>query len=244
MARPSNSILQWAVQDITLPNLGSLNKKVPINDLQQKGWDMGQKPTADEFNYILNNFSNWITYLDEKTGGTSPTDFAIDSVPNTQAKRDGTGSSCFKQIKGEDITNTTRLDLYTKYQTKPALGIYSNNQLLGQFVASGLDATGSIRYGLQANTAGNHYGTNNGLNVGDCYGNADTSTQWKNKLTLSFNGAVSGQAQFDGNEGSINVTLNDSSNKIGAFNNLIWSGSATTKSFTIQELPEWANVLD
>ena len=75
MARPSNSILQWAVQDITLPNLGSLNKKVPINDLQQKGWDMGQKPAADEFNYILNNFSDWITYLDEKTGGTTPSDF-------------------------------------------------------------------------------------------------------------------------------------------------------------------------
>lgn len=53
----------WAGADVNLPNLAGPNKVKPISDLILKGWDFKQKPAADEFNYILNNYAQWIEYL-------------------------------------------------------------------------------------------------------------------------------------------------------------------------------------
>ena len=55
MARPTEEVVLWAAQDVTLPALEGPNKVLPISDLINKGWDMNQKPAADEFNYLLNN---------------------------------------------------------------------------------------------------------------------------------------------------------------------------------------------
>ena len=60
---PSNPLVMWASSDVTLPNLAGANKVKPIDDLILKGWDFRQKPAADEFNYILNNYAQWIDYL-------------------------------------------------------------------------------------------------------------------------------------------------------------------------------------
>jgi phage-related tail fiber protein len=60
---PSNELLMWAGADVNLPNLAGPNKVKPISDLILKGWDFKQKPAADEFNYILNNYAQWIEYL-------------------------------------------------------------------------------------------------------------------------------------------------------------------------------------
>jgi hypothetical protein len=60
---PSNALVMWASSDVTLPNLASANKVKPIDDLILKGWDFQQKPAADEFNYVLNNYAQWIEYL-------------------------------------------------------------------------------------------------------------------------------------------------------------------------------------
>jgi len=60
---PSNTLVMWASSDVTLPNLAGANKVRPIDDLILKGWDFQQKPAADEFNYVLNNYAQWIEYL-------------------------------------------------------------------------------------------------------------------------------------------------------------------------------------
>lgn len=60
---PSNALVMWASSDVTLPNLAGANKVKPIDDLILKGWDFQQKPAADEFNYVLNNYAQWIEYL-------------------------------------------------------------------------------------------------------------------------------------------------------------------------------------
>ena len=60
---PSNALVMWASSDVTLPNLSGANKVKPIDDLILKGWDFQQKPAADEFNYVLNNYAQWIEYL-------------------------------------------------------------------------------------------------------------------------------------------------------------------------------------
>jgi len=60
---PTNPLIIWASDDVTLPNLAGSNKVKPIDDLISKGWDFSQKPAADEFNYLLNNYGQWIDYL-------------------------------------------------------------------------------------------------------------------------------------------------------------------------------------
>lgn len=63
MAVPTIPIEIWAVDDVILPNTHELNKSRPIDDLWSKGWDLGQKPTAEEFNYVLNMLSAWAKYI-------------------------------------------------------------------------------------------------------------------------------------------------------------------------------------
>lgn len=52
----------WAETDLVLPNSGRQNKVRPIDDLWQKGWDKGQKPDCEAFNYLLNLYGRWIQY--------------------------------------------------------------------------------------------------------------------------------------------------------------------------------------
>ena len=52
----------WAEADLVLPNSGRQNKVRPIDDLWQKGWDKGQKPDCEAFNYLLNLYGKWIQY--------------------------------------------------------------------------------------------------------------------------------------------------------------------------------------
>ena len=61
--QPTNDLLVWANTDVNLPNLAGPNKTEPSADLVAKGCDFKQKPSADEFNYILNNLGEWIEYL-------------------------------------------------------------------------------------------------------------------------------------------------------------------------------------
>lgn len=63
MAKPTSPIVVWARQDVNLPGTGKPNKSKPIDDLLDKGYDKGQKPAAEEFNYILNQSSGWIDWI-------------------------------------------------------------------------------------------------------------------------------------------------------------------------------------
>lgn len=63
MAAPTVPIEIWAYGDIVLPNTHELNKSRPIDDLWNKGWDMGEKPSCEEFNYVLNMVTAWAKYI-------------------------------------------------------------------------------------------------------------------------------------------------------------------------------------
>jgi len=63
MAKPKDPIVVFASQDVNLPGTGRPNKSKPIDDLLAKGYDKGQKPAAEEFNYILNQSSGWIGWI-------------------------------------------------------------------------------------------------------------------------------------------------------------------------------------
>lgn len=66
MAQPTNPLIVWANQDVILPNAQRPNKKLPQPELIETGYDLSQKPAADEFNYILNNYGEYIKYLVEE----------------------------------------------------------------------------------------------------------------------------------------------------------------------------------
>lgn len=63
MAKPKEPIYVWAAADVNLPSTGRPNKSKPIDDLLAKGYDKGQKPAAEEFNYILNMSSAWVAWI-------------------------------------------------------------------------------------------------------------------------------------------------------------------------------------
>lgn len=247
MARPTEEVVLWAAQDVTLPALEGPNKVLPISDLINKGWDMNQKPAADEFNYLLNNYAKWLIYLDEKSGGASPDAPIVDSLPSTTPLRDTDGKGCFKGIKASDTTNANAFNMIDTYNSKTAVSVSVDGNEIGNFVYNGLISSGDGKSGLACNTAGTHYG-----NVeGNVTGNADTAIQWKQPLTLELSGAVRGSGSFDGNEGRVTIFTSDYTGKIGAFNNLVWTGTpVATKSFTRQNLytssgfPQDAGILD
>lgn len=63
MAKPIDPIVVWAAQDVNLPGTGRPNKSKPIDDLLAKGYDKGQKPAAEEFNFVLNQSTGWIHWI-------------------------------------------------------------------------------------------------------------------------------------------------------------------------------------
>ena len=62
MAAPTDSLVIWATDDVVLPVSGQQNKIRPQDSLIETGWDQTQKPSAEEFNYLLNNLAQWIEY--------------------------------------------------------------------------------------------------------------------------------------------------------------------------------------
>ncbi|WWT49269.1 hypothetical protein [Escherichia phage vB_EcoM-LTH01] len=66
MARPTTPIVVFAAQDVNLPGTGRPNKSKPIDDLLAKGYDKGQKPAAEEFNYILHQSGAWLNWIVEE----------------------------------------------------------------------------------------------------------------------------------------------------------------------------------
>lgn len=121
MAAPTIPIEIWAQGDVVLPNTHELNKSRPIDDLWNKGWDMGEKPAVEEFNYVLNMLSLWANYI---TGEQIP---GLDSrflrvsqnladVPNKATARTnldvwskGESDSRYVNTTGDTMTGTLSL---------------------------------------------------------------------------------------------------------------------------------------
>ena len=66
MAQPTKPLIVWASDDVILPTAQRPNKSLPSESLIQTGWDLSQKPAADEWNYLLNNNGQYIKWLIEE----------------------------------------------------------------------------------------------------------------------------------------------------------------------------------
>jgi len=61
--QPTNPIILIASDDVNLPSTGQPNKTEPASAIQTTGWDDNQVVTAENLNYIFDNFGEWLTYL-------------------------------------------------------------------------------------------------------------------------------------------------------------------------------------
>ncbi|WNO47247.1 hypothetical protein [Vibrio phage vB_VibM_10AMN] len=69
--QPTNPIIKIAENNVNLPSTGQPNKNEPSYPLQTTGYDNDQVVTAEELNYIFDNFGEWLKYLNEVTEDTS-----------------------------------------------------------------------------------------------------------------------------------------------------------------------------
>lgn len=69
--QPTNPIIRIAENDVNLPSTGQPNKNVPNSPIQTTGYDDDQVVTAEELNYIFDNFGEWLEYLVLEDGDTN-----------------------------------------------------------------------------------------------------------------------------------------------------------------------------
>lgn len=121
MAKPTIPLEIWAAGDIVLPNTRKPNKERPINDLWSKGYDLGQKPGAEEHNYLFNMMSSWIKYIsDEQIPGLDKLYLKLNSnlsdVPNKATARNNLevfskteADGRYVNITGDTMTGNLKL---------------------------------------------------------------------------------------------------------------------------------------
>ena len=112
MAQPTNPLIVWASDDVILPNAQRPNKSLPSESLIQTGWDLSQKPAADEWNYLLNNNGQYIKWL-------------IEEKINEFLK------------KSENLN-----DLANKATARTNLSVYSKSEVNSKNILSGAGLTG------------------------------------------------------------------------------------------------------
>lgn len=183
MARPTEEVVLWAAQDVALPALAGPNKVLPITDLINKGWDMNQKPAADEFNYILNNLGKYVNWL-----STEIADPVIDATnlntPDTLVLRDGSGNFSAGSITASLNGNASTA---SKWQTARTLTLNGYTTGSANIDGSGnVSLTTSMGGGFTSIKAANGYTTlPNGIII-----------QWGSLLTGAIGNNVSGTKTF------------------------------------------------
>ena len=148
--QPTNDLLVWANTDVNLPNLAGPNKTEPSADLVAKGWDFKQKPSANEFNYILNNLSEWVEYLRTLTTEGTPS-----NTPSTLVKRDSSGNFAATTITANLAGNANTATTWQTARTLTATGFATGT-------AAGIDGSGNINLVLSMGSGFSNSKTTNG----------------------------------------------------------------------------------
>lgn len=193
--QPTNDLLVWANTDVNLPNLAGPNKTEPSADLVAKGWDFKQKPSADEFNYILNNLGEWVEYLKTIVIKATP-----EATANTLALRDTDGSFKVKQLTSTAPNGITPLVVTSTTKVNNL-----NADLLdGMNPTSAQVPTTICSRDASGNFAANMITSNL---TGDVTGNAGTATKWKTARTLTATGFATGTVTGIDGSGDISLAL-------------------------------------
>lgn len=153
MAQPTNPLIVWASDDVILPNAQRPNKSLPSESLIQTGWDLSQKPAADEWNYLLNNNGQYIKWLiEEKINeflkksenlndlgdkATARTNLDVFSKSEVNSKTISAGNGL---TGGGDLSANRTISMGTPSTVGPA----TSNAASGTTHTHALDATGNV----------------------------------------------------------------------------------------------------
>lgn len=153
MAQPTNPLIVWASDDVILPNAQRPNKSLPSESLIQTGWDLSQKPAADEWNYLLNNNGQYIKWLIEEkineflkksenlndlaNKATARTNLDVFSKSEVNSKTISAGNGL---TGGGDLSTNRTISMGTPGTIGPA----TSNTASGTTHTHALDATGNV----------------------------------------------------------------------------------------------------
>lgn len=214
----------WATSTTTLPATGQTNKVRPKESLQTIGWDMGQIPTAEEWNWQFNNMYLWIEYFADLYANA--TDLA---TADTLALRDDTGSLNFYNLY---VDNNLEVD--------GASSFTGASSFSGDVSLVKLSATGSITSSGSNTWSGNNTFSGAITFTGDITAdkvsieNLTVSTEAVFSSTVNITGAItsSGSNIWSGAQ-SFTGTLNSSGNNTWNGTNSFSAAVTFTSTITI-----------
>lgn len=153
MAQPTNPLIVWASDDVILPTAQRPNKSLPSESLIQTGWDLSQKPAADEWNYLLNNNGQYIKWLIEEkineflkksenlndlaNKATARTNLDVFSKSEVNSKTISAGNGL---TGGGDLSTNRTISMGTPSTVGPA----TSNTASGTTHTHALDVTGNV----------------------------------------------------------------------------------------------------
>lgn len=153
MAQPTNPLIVWASNDVILPTAQRPNKSLPSESLIQTGWDLSQKPAADEWNYLLNNNGQYIKWLiEEKINEFLKKSENLNDLANKAAARTNIDVFSKSEVNSKTISAGNGLtgggDLSVNRTismgTPSTVGQATSNTASGTTHTHALDATGNV----------------------------------------------------------------------------------------------------
>lgn len=153
MAQPTNPLIVWASDDVILPNAQRPNKSLPSESLIQTGWDLSQKPAADDWNYLLNNNGEYIKWIVEEkineflkksenlndlaNKATARTNLSVYSKSEVNSKTISAGNGL---TGGGDLSSNRTISMGAPSTIGPA----TSNNASGTTHTHALDVTGNV----------------------------------------------------------------------------------------------------
>jgi hypothetical protein len=153
MAQPTNTP-EVAITDVNLPSTGNPNKAQPGVQIRDVGFDAGQKPAAEEINWLFDNINDWVKYVrDEVVTGTALPD-ATTTVKGiselaTDAEADA-GSDTTRNVTPSNLPTAVPANMPSASTTvKGKVELATNTETI-----TGTDATRAVTpAGLQSKIA-------------------------------------------------------------------------------------------
>jgi hypothetical protein len=196
---------EWATTDTTLPATGNTNKQRPKESLRNIGWDKGQIPTAEEWNWQFDNISDWIAWFNENNLATKTFTLTGDVAGTVNYTNEG-GFSVTTVIQPNSVTlGTDTTGNYVASANVSGNGLSGSSSTEGgTFTVSSNAVSASTPNTLMYRDGNGDVAATNF--VGHLSGNADTSSKWSSARNLAFTGFANGNGDIDGS-GNISIAL-------------------------------------
>lgn len=215
MPLPTDDLIIWASSDVNLPNLAGPNKVKPIDDLILKGWDFKQKPAADEFNYVLNNMGQYISYLNEDMTYTFSGDVtgSVTSSGSEDINFNISVNDNSHNHTSANISDATSLNTPNMVVRRDTNGDVAVRYVVGELTGNALTATT-----LKTPRTINGTSFNGSSNI--------TTNSWGASRTFTVNGATTGSVSVDGSSNiTLTTTLQTLGSNIGILTGTLASGN-------------------